>query len=268
MPCSFEEDVKLYASGGCDGIGVWGFKMEEVGWQKARDLMHRHNLEAANCIPLGNSILPDILSPEPIDPRDRVEAFLPNMERMAKLNPETIVVITGPQGDRGKEEAMDLCLEGFGRIARAAADLGVTIALEPIHRSTRDKLSLIWDMPGALDIVHRVDHPSFKILFDTWHLWDTPDICRHIDENIDVIAGVHVNDWRDPTRSWLDRAFPGEGVMNVAALIHRLDAAGFRGFYDVEVFSDDGRFEGALEGSLWRLEPAEIVRRATNIFSS
>ena len=56
--------------------------------------------------------------------------------------------------------------------------------------------------------------------------------------------------------------------MNVAALIDRLEADGFRGFYDVEIFSDDGRFDEALEGSLWQLEPAEIVRRATNIFRS
>ena len=62
------------------------------------DLLQRHNLQAANCIPVGNSILPYVLSPEPDDPRKRVEAFLPNLERMARLNPETIVVITGPQG--------------------------------------------------------------------------------------------------------------------------------------------------------------------------
>lgn len=268
MSCTFEEDVELYAAAGCQGIGVWGFKMEEVGWQKANDLLRRSGLQAANCIPVGNSILPYVLSPEPDDPRKRVEAFLPNMERMARLNPESIVVITGPQGNRTHEEAMDLCLEGFERIARAGADLGVTIALEPIHKSARDSLSLIWDMPGAVDIVHQVNQSSFKILFDTWHLWDTPDVFTHIDKNIDLIAGVHIDDWRDPTRSWLDRAFPGEGIMNVEALMDRLDAAGFRGFYDVEIFSDDGRFEQALPGSLWDLPPEEIVRRATSIFKT
>lgn len=268
MTCSFEEDVKLYAAAGCEGIGVWGFKMEQVGWQKARDLMARHGLKAANCIPETNSILPYVLSPEPSDPRKRVEAFLPNLERMAKLEPETIVVITGPKGERTRQEAIDLCLEGFQRIGKVASDLGVTIALEPIHKSAEDALSLIWDMPGTIDLLRQVNQPSFGILFDTWHLWDTADIERHIDENIDLIAGVHVGDWREPTRTWLDRAFPGEGAMNVGRLVERLDSAGFRGFYDVEIFSDDGRFGRALEGSLWELEPEEIVRRATRIFSS
>src|SRR5690606_24304055 len=34
---SFEEDVRLYAEAGCQGIGVWGFKMEQVGWQRASE---------------------------------------------------------------------------------------------------------------------------------------------------------------------------------------------------------------------------------------
>ena len=111
MHSRFEEDVSLYAGAGCSGIGVWGFKMEEVGPDHARELMRRHNLRAANCIPQLNSIMPYVLSPEPADPRARVEAFLPNMERMARLEPETIVVITGPRGDRSPQEALDLCLE-------------------------------------------------------------------------------------------------------------------------------------------------------------
>ncbi len=97
---SFEEDVKLYSDIGCHGIGVWGFKMDALGPDRALDLLRRHRLAATNCIPDGNSILPYVLSPEPADPRERVEAFLPRMERMAKLDPESIVVITGPQGDR------------------------------------------------------------------------------------------------------------------------------------------------------------------------
>lgn len=259
---SFEEDVKLYAAAGCQGIGVWGFKMETVGWQRACDLLREHGLEAANCIPETNSILPYVLSPEPSDPRARVEAFLPNMERMAKLDPESIIVITGPRGERTHQEATDLCLEGFERIGKVANDLGVTIALEPIHKSAEDDLSLIWDIPGTLEMLRQLNQPSFKILFDTWHLWDTPDVADHARKHIDLIGGVHVGDRRDPTRSWLDRAFPGEGVMNVTTLLDQLDAVGFKGFYDVEIFSDDGRFCHDHEGSLWRLPPEEIVKRA------
>jgi len=266
MSCSFEEDAKLYADAGCQGIGVWGFKMEAIGPERALDLMRRHDLRAANCIPELNSIMPYVLSPAPADPRQRVEAFLPKMERMARLEPESIVVITGPRGNRSAEEATDLCLEGFARIGKAAADLGVTISLEPIHRSVRDVFTTIWDLPGTLEMLRRLDQPSFKILFDTWHLWDTPDVGANLAANIELIGGVHVADWREETRTWADRAFPGEGKLPMLDILHQLDSAGFKGFYDVEIFSDNGQFDAAYPDSLWKLPPEEIVERATRIF--
>lgn len=266
MSCTFEEDVQLYANAGCSGIGVWGFKMERVGPERAAEMMARYRLRAANCIPELNSIMPYVLSPEPADPRARVEAFLPNMERMARLEPETIVVITGPAGERSPQEVRDLCLEGFERIGRAASDLGVTVALEPIHRTVSDVFTIIWDLPSTIEMLRELNQPSFKILFDTWHLWDTPDILAQVREHIDLIGGVHVSDWRDQTRSWADRAFPGEGTMPLRKLIDALQGAGFNGTYDIEIFSDNGEFDTSYEDSLWALPPVEIVDRATRFF--
>ena len=267
MPCSFEEDVALYRQAGCTGIGVWGFKMEKLGWRRAKDILDASGLTAANCIPEGNSILPYALSPSPADPVARVEAFLPNMERMAKLDPESIVVITGAKGDLSDAEAHEVFVNGFRRIGQVASDLGVTVTLEPIHKSQLGSMTEIWDLPQALRMVEEIGQPSFKVLFDTWHLYDTPRIFDLIDSHIDMIGGVHIADWKiGETRSWADRAFPGEGQVRIAAFVNRLDAAGFKGTYDVEIFSDAGQFDHDYPDSLWKLAPEEIVRRATRIF--
>ena len=266
IDCSFEEDVELYAGAGCSGIGVWGFKMEQIGWERAKDLLLRFGLRAANCIPEVNSIMPYALSPTPEGPAQRVEAFLPNLERMARLNPETIVMITGPRGERSLEEATDVCLKGFERVGKVAKDLGVTIALEPIHKTVAADFSLLFDLPGVLKMLKQINNSNFKILFDTWHLWDTPDVLALLAENIRFIGGVHVSDWRVNTRSWADRAFPGEGKIHLLRLLSALDNAGFQGTYDVEVISDNGQFSVAFEDSLWRLPPSQIVDRATMLF--
>ena len=88
----------------------------------------------------------------------------------------------------------------------------------------------------------------------------------HVRANIDMIGGVHIADWREPPRSWADRAFPGEGRIPMEDLILGLDAAGFRGLYDVEIFSDHGALGDNHPGSLWRLPPDQIVDRAVAIF--
>lgn len=263
---TFEEDAALYAAAGASAMGVWGFKMETLGPARATEVLAQHGLAAANCIPDANSILPYVLSPDPVDPMQRIEAFLPNMERMAQLRPESIVVITGPIGERSGEEAFDLCVRGFQRMAQVADDLGVNLSFEPIHRSQTGVFTFIWDIPGALKLIRAVDHPRFKLLFDTWHLWDTANVEDHIRQNIGLIAGVHVAGWRNPTRTWADRAFPGEGEIPMRQLLTTIHDAGFRGHFDVELFSDDGRYDADYADSIWKLPPEEIVNRATRIF--
>ena len=65
---------------------------------------------------------------------------------------------------------------------------------------------------------------------------------------------VHVNDWREPTRSWADRLPPGEGVMDLPAIFGALEAASYDGWYDLEIL-DDGTFGTAHADSLWALDP-------------
>jgi sugar phosphate isomerase/epimerase len=72
---------------------------------------------------------------------------------------------------------------------------------------------------------------------------------------------VHVNDWREPTRGWADRALPGDGVAGVPAILAAIDRAGWDGFYDIEIFSDNGTFGSAYPDSLWDVGSAEVVRR-------
>ena len=55
---------------------------------------------------------------------------------------------------------------------------------------------------------------------------------------------------------------PGDGVIDLAAAFRALDAAGYDGWYDVEIFSDNGVFGEAFPDSLWDVDAAELARRA------
>jgi sugar phosphate isomerase/epimerase len=76
-----------------------------------------------------------------------------------------------------------------------------------------------------------------------------------------------VNDWREPTRGWADRVLPGDGVADLAAILGALDGAGWDGYYDLEIFSDDGTFGNDYPDSLWGAEPGELVRRGREGFA-
>src|SRR6185437_1062619 len=88
-----------------------------------------------------------------------------------------------------------------------------------------------------------------------------------IESHAHHFAGVHLNDWRNGTRGWADRVLPGDGVADVPAILAALERAGWDGYYDLEVFSDNGAFGTAYSDSLWDVEPAELVRRGRESFT-
>jgi sugar phosphate isomerase/epimerase len=78
---------------------------------------------------------------------------------------------------------------------------------------------------------------------------------------------VHVDDWREPTRGWADRVLPGEGAADLPAILGVLEDVGWDGFYDLEIFSDNGAFGSAYPDSLWELDAAELARRGREAFT-
>jgi sugar phosphate isomerase/epimerase len=59
---------------------------------------------------------------------------------------------------------------------------------------------------------------------------------------------------------------PGDGVADLPGLLGALEAAGWRGYYDVEIFSDNGAFGDAWPDSLWDVPPEKLARRAKESF--
>ena len=53
---------------------------------------------------------------------------------------------------------------------------------------------------------------------------------------------------------------PGDGVADLPALLGALDRAGWDGYYDLEIFSDNGTFGNAWPDSLWDVPTEELAR--------
>jgi sugar phosphate isomerase/epimerase len=124
-----------------------------------------------------------------------------------------------------------------------------------MHPTQADVFSLVHTIPDALALI---DRQPVAIMLDTWHVSDPDEIEPYVDE----IVGVHVADRREPTRSHFDRVLPGHGVLDLAAVFRTLEAGGYEGWYDVEIFSDNGAFGDAFPDSLWDVDPFELARRA------
>ena len=242
VAASLDDDLRAYAAAGFEGIGLWEMKLGD----DAADLetVRASGLRVTNCVPAVPSILPNSVIEGPDDVEVRIAALCASMHRFAAFEPDCVLCLTGPTGDREDADARRLVLDGLRRVATAAAAAGVWLGLEPIHASQRDDLTLITTIPETLELLHEAGLPEVGIMVDLWHIGDTPEIERHLAENVDRITGVHVAEWFAEERS--DRALPGE---RCATLMRVLQDAGWNGAWDVEIFGDPGRPD-----SLWALD--------------
>ena len=255
VAASFRDDLDAYAAAGFDGIGIWEMKLGDD--EADLEALRASGLTATNCVPLVPSILPNTVIEGPEDVEERIAAICASVRRFARYEPDCVLCLTGPAGGRDDAEARELVVDGLRRIAAAARDAGVRLGLEPIHASQRDALTLITTIPEALELLDEAGLPDVGIMVDLWHVGDTPEIERHLTENVERITGVHVAE-RLPGRD--DRGLPGE---RCGELMQVLLDAGWRGAWDVEIFGDTDRPD-----SLWSLGAGEAARRAYASVSS
>ena len=251
----FDDDLAAYVAGGAEGIGLAEAKLPEGEDAESLRKLRESGLAATICLPTMLSVLqlPPFGGPE--DPEERVASLCASVRRLAAFDPVTLLVLTGPVGDRDPDEARRIVVEGLREVARTAKAEGVTVALEPIHASARAEFTMVDTIPDAVALVEEVGEPM-GVIFDTWHLWDTPDVLTHIRAEAHRFPAVHINDWRAETRGWDDRALPGDGVMDLPAMFAALEDGGFDGWFDLEVFSGED-----YPDSLLKLDAAELVRR-------
>jgi len=264
---TFADDVRAYVGAGFDGIGIWELKLPEGGDAEALELLDASGLESAAAVPSIPSILPLPLLGGPTHPAERVDAYCRSLERLEPFRPSGVVCLTGTAGALDADEARAIAVDGLRTIAAEAKRVGLRIALEPYQRQGGAEWTIVSSIPEAVELIHDAGDPdALGIQFDVWHLWNTPTLLDDIASELDRFAGVHIGDWRDPTRGWADRALPGEGVADVPAIVHALDAAGWDGLYDIEIFSDDGTFGSEYPDSHWAAPPEETLARARAAF--
>jgi sugar phosphate isomerase/epimerase len=258
---TFAEDLAAYREGGAEGIGIdVGLKIRDPAGDLAR--FKDSGLQATFCFPATSTVMFGSLSRGSRDPATRIEEICDGVRSLAAFEPVCVACGPGPHTGRDPREARELAVAGIKKVAKVASDVGVAIALEPMYSSMADQWSFLTDIPSTMDFLGEIDEPNTGIIVDVWHLWDTEDLLKHVRENTRHIVGVHLDDRRDPTRSWCDRVLPGDGIGGVSEFLGALDSGGYDGWLEVEIFSDDGRFGDDFPDSLWKRDPVDLVRAA------
>lgn len=245
-PLTFAQDLELYRRCGIAEIEVCEAKLDAVDPHPQLERLKGLGFQVSSVQPRVHSLFPDGPRPKPADPHERMACLARTIAVFGRHFPgTTLVTITGAAAREDYAAAYATAAREYGEIARAAADHGVRVAVEPLNPVLMNSDTFICSLAHARRIIDAVNHPSFGIFLDVWHFWEDAAAPAEIARFAGRIFGVHVNDWRTP-RAFADRCLPGEGEIPFRLLLPAIRDAGYRGTYTLEVFSDL-----KLPGSLW-----------------
>lgn len=239
---TFEEDVARYARGGFAGIGVWRQKLAEFGEEPGLELLKSSGLAVSNLLWAGGFTGSDGRTL-----KDSVEDGLEAVRLAAALEADCLVVYAGGRAGHTLNHAHRVARDAIRPLLSLADDLGVTLAIEPMHAAVGAEWTFLSTLKDTLAFVDSFRNPRLKIVFDSYHLAQDAFVLDRLEEIAPRIAVVHLGDSRRPPEREQDRCPLGEGTLPLREIIGALTAAGFDGFFDVELIGEEIETSNYLE---------------------
>ena len=188
------------------------------------------------------------------DAKGRQAALLDNrraIDEAKTLNAPCLVLVVGalPGALAGKPEYTDISrarnevFDGIAASLEYARTVGMPLAIEPLHPMQAAERACVNTLEHALDICDVLDPGNTSALgvaVDAYHVWWDPKLEGQIARaGKSRLLAWHVCDWLTPTRDLLnDRGMMGDGVIELRKIRGYLEAAGYAGFAEVEIFSE------------------------------
>jgi sugar phosphate isomerase/epimerase len=174
------------------------------------------------------------------------------VDEAATLGAACLVLVVGglPQYSRPPSAASrDIALarnqveDGIGELLDYAKSARMPLAIEPLHPMYAADRACVNTLAQALDICDRLDPDrsgALGVACDVYHVWWDPDLYAGIKRaGLARLLAFHVCDWLVPTRDLLnDRGMMGDGVIEIRKIRAAVEAEGFAGFSEVEIFSE------------------------------
>lgn len=248
-PWSIEACVKNYASVGIKGISVWRNMLENKDLKEVKKLLDEFDMEVVSLVRGG--FFPSV------DKRKRQSAIEDNLlaiEQAAAIGAPMIVLVCGAEWGQSLEKSREQIAEGILKILPAAQRAGIKLAIEPLHPMYAGDRSAINTIGQANDLAELIHSASVGVAVDVYHLWWDPELQFEIQRCAahHHLFAFHVCDWNVPTTDFLnDRGLMGDGCINVPEIRSWVEEAGFRGYNEVEIFSD----------KYWAMDQFEYLER-------
>jgi len=173
------------------------------------------------------------------------------VDEAVTLGAQCLVLVAGglPKDRSGAVVSRDLAgaremvRDGIGMLHEYAQSAGMRLAIEPLHpmyAADRACVNTLAQANALCDELAPDGEDGLGVAVDVYHVWWDPDLQAQITRAGECgrLYAYHICDWLVPTRDLLnDRGMMGDGVIDLPMIRSWMEAAGYRGLHEVEIFS-------------------------------
>lgn len=250
--------LELTVAAGYGAIGLWREPVAEVGLATACAMLRDSGLRFTTSCRAGFFTGTGSLD----DNRRAIDETAELAAAGAPGSTPTLVIVAGglPPGSRDLAGARERVRDAIGELVPHARGAGVTLAIEPLHPLYATDRCVVSTLSQALDLAEPFASNEVGVTVDTFHVFWDPGAISAIERagREGRIATYQVCDWKTPLAAdvLLSRHYPGDGVIDFAALTRAVEATGYDRDIEVEIFQAD----------IWARDPKVVLAETARAF--
>jgi len=243
---------------GITAIAPWRDQIASIGLREAANIVRSNKLRVTGLC-RGGMFPADTLAGRQAAIDDNRRAI----DEAAELDADCLVLVVGglPGSSKDIADARQMVADGIAAMLPHARASGIPLAIEPLHPMYAADRACVNTIDQALDIADLLDR-TVGVAIDVYHVWWDPNLAAAIARagREARIFAHHICDWLVPTADMLlDRGMMGDGVIDLKGIRAMIEAAGYHGPQEVEIFSRD---------NWWKRPGDEVVRTCVERFET
>lgn len=213
-------------------IGIWRHKVHEIGLAASARMVRDSGIHVSSLCRGG--MFP---APTKAARQERLEDNYRAVDEAAALGADSLVLVLGASDGVTLSDGRQMAEEGIAALVPYARERGVRLGLEPLHPMFAAERSVLVTLDHSLRLAAAYDPDVVGVIVDIFLWWD-PQVYFLIAQAGKRIFGFHVSDWLVPLPDTLmGRGMMGDGVIEIKRLRAAVDAAGYDGSIEVEIFN-------------------------------